>query len=62
MTCTNTADANGADTDDAPSPEAKAVLFCPRCDYRAQWDGAWRVRTEAGLREVYCPECGARVS
>lgn len=68
MTCTNAAPADGRDASDGhdggdgPTRAAKAVLHCPRCGYRAPWDGAWHVRTAAGYREVHCPECGARVA
>lgn len=62
MTCTDTATANEPGAGDASTARTKAVLFCPRCEYRAPWDGAWEVRTGPGRREVRCPSCGHRVA
>lgn len=61
MTGTDTATATETGAGDT-SAATKAVLFCPRCDHRAPWDGDWRVRTSPGHRTVYCPSCGARVA
>lgn len=62
MTCTDTPAASDPGAEDRSTAPNKAVLFCPRCEYRAPWDGAWDVRTSPGHREVYCPSCDARVA
>ena len=62
MTSTNTATQHGTAADRQATAGAKAVLFCPHCEFQDAFDGAWDVGTDAGFRVVHCPRCRTRIA